>query len=128
MGPDLVWDERRECWRDINHQGEMMFELIFDMFLNETEKAWLVKYQKQAEWFPKSRCFITNESILIPKWMMMKRPSLRAWMREQMEEKREREAEEARQKPHIYHEWGPDEVILEELSDEDLELLEAIKE
>ena len=50
--------------------------LQFDLVLHETEKAILVVFGEQQEWFPKSQCDIIDETyshIQVSKWLMEKK-------------------------------------------------------
>lgn len=46
--------------------------LKYDIFINQTEKAWHLKIQDKEAWFPKSQCSIDKNQQLIhmPEWLV----------------------------------------------------------
>jgi len=42
----------------------------FDCIVRETDDAWLIKFDAGfTTWFPKSRCYIKNNILYLPRWL-----------------------------------------------------------
>jgi len=51
--------------------ADEMVEVDFDGLIRETEMAWLFRIDRQAIWFPKSRCEVDEDEkvVYVPEWL-----------------------------------------------------------